>query len=71
MPGPAPRSSAEPVRVQLRVSATDVIMIAGQNAALGRSHAGQILLAARERSWIATSATATTAMPVAMRNDSR
>jgi hypothetical protein len=71
MPGPAPRSSAEPVRVQRRVSATDVIMIAGKNTALGRSHAGQILLAARERSSIATSATATTAMPVAMRNDSR
>ena len=39
--GPPPRPSAEPVRVQRRASATGVIMVAGQKAALGRSHAGQ------------------------------
>lgn len=39
--GPPPRPSAEPVRVQRRVSATGVIMVAGQTAALGRAHAGQ------------------------------
>jgi transposase InsO family protein len=39
--GPPPRPSAEPIRVQRRASATGVIMVAGQNAALGRSHAGQ------------------------------
>jgi transposase InsO family protein len=39
--GPPPRPSDEPIRVQRRVSATGVIMIAGQRAALGRVHAGQ------------------------------
>jgi hypothetical protein len=39
--GPPPRPPSEPIRVQRRVSATGVIMVAGQNAALGRSHAGQ------------------------------
>ena len=39
--GPPPHPSAEPVRAQRRASATGVIMVAGQNAALGRSHAGQ------------------------------
>jgi transposase InsO family protein len=39
--GPPPRPSTEPVRVQRRVSATGVIMVAGQKAALGRAHAGQ------------------------------
>ena len=39
--GPPPRPSAEPIRVQRRASATGVIMVAGQTAALGRSHAGQ------------------------------
>jgi transposase InsO family protein len=39
--GPPPRPSAEPIRVQRRVSATGVIMVAGQTAALGRAHAGQ------------------------------
>ena len=32
---------AEPARVQRRASATGVIMVAGQKAALGRIHAGQ------------------------------
>jgi hypothetical protein len=39
--GPPPRPSAEPARVQRRTSATGVIMVAGQKAALGRTHAGQ------------------------------
>jgi len=39
--GPPPRPSAEPIRVQRRISATGVIMVAGQNIALGRTHAGQ------------------------------
>jgi Integrase core domain len=39
--GPPPRPSAEPIRVQRRISATGVIMVAGQTAALGRAHAGQ------------------------------
>jgi transposase InsO family protein len=39
--GPPPRPSAEPIQVQRRVSATGVIMVAGQTAALGRAHAGQ------------------------------
>jgi transposase InsO family protein len=39
--GPPPRPSAEPIRVQRRASATGVIMVAGQNVALGRSCAGQ------------------------------
>jgi hypothetical protein len=39
--GPPPRPPSEPIRVQRRVSATGVIMVAGQIAALGRSHAGQ------------------------------
>jgi transposase InsO family protein len=39
--GPPPRPSAEPVRVQRRASATGLIMVCGQKAALGRSHAGQ------------------------------
>jgi hypothetical protein len=40
-PAPPPRPSAEPARVQRRASATGVIMVAGQKAALGRIHAGQ------------------------------
>jgi transposase InsO family protein len=39
--GPPPRPPTEPVRVQRRASATGVIMVAGQNIALGRAHAGQ------------------------------
>ena len=39
--GPPPQPSADPVRVQRRVSATGVIMVAGQKIALGRVHAGQ------------------------------
>jgi hypothetical protein len=39
--GPPPRPSIEPIRVQRRASATGVIMVAGQKAALGRAHAGQ------------------------------
>jgi transposase InsO family protein len=39
--GPPPRPPSEPIRVQRRASATGVIMVAGQNAALGRAHAGQ------------------------------
>ena len=39
--GPPPQPSAAPVPVQRRVSATGVIMVAGQRAALGRIHAGQ------------------------------
>lgn len=39
--GPPPRPPTEPIRVQRRVSATGVIMVAGQTAALGRAHAGQ------------------------------
>jgi transposase InsO family protein len=39
--GPPPRPPSEPIRVQRRASATGVIMVAGQKAALGRNHAGQ------------------------------
>jgi hypothetical protein len=39
--GPVPRPSSEPVRVQRRASNTGVIMVAGQQVALGRSHAGR------------------------------
>jgi hypothetical protein len=39
--GPPPRPPSEPIRVQRRASATGVIMVAGQKAALGRAHAGQ------------------------------
>jgi len=39
--GPPPRPPSEPVRGQRRISATRVIMVAGQNIALGRAHAGQ------------------------------
>ena len=39
--GPVPQPSAEPSRVQRRISATGVIMVAGQKIALGRAHAGQ------------------------------
>jgi transposase InsO family protein len=39
--GPPPRPSAEPIRIQRRASATGVIMVAGQKAALGRACAGQ------------------------------
>jgi hypothetical protein len=38
--GPPPRPAAEPVRVQRRASATGVILVAGQKAALGHVHAG-------------------------------
>ena len=40
---PPPRPSSEPVIVQRRASNTGVIMIVGQNSALGRIHAGQIV----------------------------
>jgi Integrase core domain len=36
--GPPPRPSTEPIRVQRRASNTGVIMVAGQNVALGRVH---------------------------------
>jgi hypothetical protein len=36
-----PQPSAEPTRIQRRISATGVIMVAGQKVALGRTHAGQ------------------------------
>jgi transposase InsO family protein len=39
--GPPPRPPSEPIRVQRRISATGVILVAGQKIALGRSHAGQ------------------------------
>ena len=39
--GRPPQPSADPVRFQRRVSATGVIMVAGQKIALGRVHAGQ------------------------------
>jgi hypothetical protein len=39
--GPPLRPPAEPIRAQRRASATGVIMVAGQKAALGRLHAGQ------------------------------
>jgi transposase InsO family protein len=37
-PGPVPRPSTEPIRVQRRASNTGVIMVAGQHVALGREH---------------------------------
>ncbi|MGZ4489981.1 MAG: IS481 family transposase [Nocardioidaceae bacterium] len=40
-PGPPPRPSTEPVRVQRRASNTGVIMVAGQQVALGRIHRHQ------------------------------
>ncbi len=43
--GPPPRPSTEPIRVQRRISATGVILVAGQKIALGRSHAGQTVTA--------------------------
>ncbi|AEE47588.1 integrase catalytic region [Cellulomonas fimi ATCC 484] len=42
-PGPSPRPSVEPIRVQRRVSATGVIVVAGQKVLLGRSHAGAVV----------------------------
>lgn len=39
--GPPPRPSTEPIRVQRRASNTGVIMVCGQQVALGRTHAGQ------------------------------
>ncbi|MEV6602253.1 hypothetical protein AB0M36_36190 [Actinoplanes sp. NPDC051346] len=39
--GPPPVASSEPVRVQRRVSATGVVMVARQAVALGRVHAGK------------------------------
>lgn len=39
--GPPPRPSAEPARVQRRVSNTGVIMMCGQKIALGRVHKHQ------------------------------
>jgi len=39
--GPPPRPSSEPIRIQRRVSDTGIIMVAGQNIALGRTHRGQ------------------------------
>jgi hypothetical protein len=39
--GPTPRPSAEPIRVQRRASTTGVIMVCGQNVALGRIHQHQ------------------------------
>jgi transposase InsO family protein len=43
--GPPPRPRTEPITVQRRASNTGVIMIAGQNIALGRSYAHRILTA--------------------------
>jgi hypothetical protein len=37
-PGPVPRPSTEPIRVQRRASNTGVIMVAGQHVAIGREH---------------------------------
>jgi hypothetical protein len=39
--GPVPRPSTEPVTVQRRASGNDLITVAGQQVALGRTHAGQ------------------------------
>jgi transposase InsO family protein len=39
--GPPPRPPSEPIRVQRRASATGLILVCGQNVALGRAHAGQ------------------------------
>jgi hypothetical protein len=39
--GPPPRPSTEPIRVQRRASNTGVIMVCGQQVALGRTHAWQ------------------------------
>jgi transposase InsO family protein len=39
--GPVPRPSTEPVTVQRRASTTGVIMVAGQNIAIGRQHQHQ------------------------------
>ncbi len=41
--GPPPRPSIEPVRVQRRVSATGVTVVAGQRLVLGRPYAGQTI----------------------------
>jgi hypothetical protein len=41
--GSPPRPPSEPVRVQRRASATDVIVVCGQKIALGRVHARQTL----------------------------
>ena len=40
-PGPVPRPSQEPVRVQRRASNTGIVMVVGQKIALGRIHAHQ------------------------------
>jgi transposase InsO family protein len=40
-PGPVPRPSREPVRVQRRASNTGIVMVVGQKIALGRIHAHQ------------------------------
>jgi transposase InsO family protein len=39
--GPPPRPSTEPIRVQRRASTTNVVMVAGQKVALGRTHQHQ------------------------------
>ena len=39
--GPPPRPSTEPIRVQRRASNTGVVMVCGQNVALGRAHKHQ------------------------------
>ena len=43
--GPPPRPNTEPITIQRRASNTGVIMIAGQNIALGRSYAHRVLTA--------------------------
>jgi transposase InsO family protein len=43
--GPVPRPSTEPVTVQRRASGTGLITVAGQQVALGRTHAGQTVTA--------------------------
>jgi hypothetical protein len=40
-PGPPLRPSTEPIRVQRLVSDTGVVMVAGQNISLGRTHRGE------------------------------
>lgn len=44
--GPVPRPSTEPIRVQRRASNTGVIMVTGQQVALGREHAHQTITVA-------------------------
>ncbi len=41
--GPPPRPSVEPIRVQRRISATGVTVVAGQRLVPGRPYAGQTI----------------------------